>query len=226
MPLALAREKGLVTPVLTPQESPRGPHLAADAASTAAGLVPALYDRERVESPRLSDDGFCDSLATIQLSSRLSMALVLHSKQQSHHLSQRGLDELGLTAHAAWTLAAANLQKRALTPNGLRFWTRPATHSLPGCPGVEVRVLGAPISAWLAHPQTFSTLDSHLRRVLRCDRLMYLVPYSARVLVLRAPTAESARLWAHRSTQLCPAHSPLISAHPLVLSNGFPQEIT
>ncbi len=226
MPLALAREKGLVTPVPAPQESPRGPHLAADAESTIAGLVPALYERERVESPRLSDDGFCDSLATIALSSRLSMALVMHSKEQSRHLSQRGLDELGLSVHAAWTVAAANLQKRALTPKGLRFWTRPAVHSLPGCPGVEVRVLGSPISAWLAHPQTFSTLDGHLRRVLRCDRLTYLVPYSARVFVLRAPTAEAARLWAHTSAQVRPAHSPLISAHPLVLSNGFPQELT
>lgn len=227
MPLALtADDRALCDPPLLARPTqPPSPvnHVGPEAAIS--GLVPALYDRSRVDSRRLSDDGFCDSLATIQLSTRLSMALVIHTKEKSRHLSQRGLDQLGLSAQGAWTAAAMNLQKRALTPRGLRFWTRPAEHSLPGCPGAEVRVLGSPISAWLAHPQTFSTLDGHLRRVLRCDKLMYLVPYSARLFVLAEAKLASAQFWAQSCAELRPAHSPLISIHPLTLKNGFPQEI-
>ena len=35
---------------------------------TTANLLPALFARSWLKEQRLSDDGFCDSLATIQLS--------------------------------------------------------------------------------------------------------------------------------------------------------------
>ena len=48
---------------------------------TTANLLPALFARSWLKEQRLSDDGFCDSLATIQLSPSLSMALVFPGKQ-------------------------------------------------------------------------------------------------------------------------------------------------
>ena len=43
---------------------------------TTANLLPALFARSWLKEQRLSDDGFCDSLATIQLSPSLSLSLI------------------------------------------------------------------------------------------------------------------------------------------------------
>ena len=76
---------------------------------TTANLLPALFARSWLKEQRLSDDGFCDSLATIQLSPSLSMALVFPGKQTFRRLSHRGLAAMDISARRAWNHASHNL---------------------------------------------------------------------------------------------------------------------
>ena len=103
-------------------------------------LLPSLCPSEELNGVKLCDDGFSDSPASIQLSRTLSMAMLHSSGSTVTRISRRSLDDMGLTVRRAWDAAAINLQRRALTDQGLRFFTRPADHSLQNAPGcLEVR---------------------------------------------------------------------------------------
>ena len=81
---------------------------------TTTNLLPALFARSWIKHQRLSDDGFCDSLATIQLSPNLSMALVFPGQRTFRRLSHRGLADLDVSTRQAWNCASLNLQRAAL----------------------------------------------------------------------------------------------------------------
>ena len=72
---------------------------------TTTNLLPALFARSWIKHQRLSDDGFCDSLATIQLSPNLSMALVFPGQRTFRRLSHRGLADLACRS-ALWRPAS------------------------------------------------------------------------------------------------------------------------
>lgn len=119
-------------------------------------LLPALRPSAWSSRRGLSDDGFCDTIATISLSRELCTTFVCGDVDVSY----RGLGELDLSAHQAWELAARNLIARAQTPQGIRVLTRPYAG------GLQVAMPGAPASSWLAHPRTFTILDEHLRNLI------------------------------------------------------------
>lgn len=114
-------------------------------------LLPALCPSADLNGVKLCDDGFSDSPASIQLSRTLSMAIQHGAGTTVKRVSQRALDDMGLTVRQAWDAAALNLQRRALTDRGLRFFTRPAEHSLPGAH-----------SGWKCAPNTVQCLPGSL----------------------------------------------------------------
>ncbi|STD37883.1 Glycogen debranching protein [Corynebacterium striatum] len=207
-------------------------------AITLAGLLPALARHRDFNGVTLTDQGFGDTPAGVQLSRELSM-LFLHCDEYSTDptgaasssgplawVSHRTLGELSLSTRQAWDLAAANLQRRALTDQGLEFRTRRATELLPGCTeGVQVEALGAPTSSWLAHPQTFAILDQHLRRLIRAQKITYLVPDRRTVIALNDAPIERARYWSQKLSEQRRLRGAVLSPQPLVWANGFPLEV-
>ncbi|RSZ62111.1 hypothetical protein EAH68_10375 [Corynebacterium hylobatis] len=119
-------------------------------------LLPALRPATWRTHRGLSDDGFCDTVATIALSRELCATFVCGNSDVSY----RGLGELDLSARQAWELAARNLITRARTPEGIRVLSRPHAD------GLQVAMPGAPAESWLAHPHTFTILDRHLAELL------------------------------------------------------------
>lgn len=121
-----------------------------------ATLLPALRPTDWCARRGLSDDGFCDTVATISLSHDLCATFVCDDVDVSY----RGLGELDLSAHRAWDLAARNLVDLAQTGEGIRVLTRPSSG------GLQVAMPGAPATSWLAHPHTMTILDGHLTRLV------------------------------------------------------------
>lgn len=140
-------------------------------------------------------------------------------------------DELGgrgLSTRRAWDAAAHNLIALAQTQEGTRFWLRPAEEILgPGCPaGVQIDTDGAAATAWLAHPETFTLLDRHLRAVLGAQSFRYLAPREEILLALDTDSAtarDSAEfaLSAGAFGSSSGAARPLATA-PLIWQRGFP----
>ena len=200
--------------------------VAAPSALDVDRLLPSLGPSNELSGVKLCDDGFGDSPASIQLSRTLSMTLTHGEGSSVKRVSQRALDDMGLTVRQAWDASSLNLQRRALTDQGLRFFTRPAEHSLPGAEGsVEVRAHRCSISAWLAHPQTFVIVDNHLRRLTQAQRITYLVPDAHTLFALVDTPDSTATALAGRAGELRPRHRPTLSLRPLVLANGFPLEV-
>ncbi len=191
-------------------------------------LLPSLCPSEELNGIKLCDDGFGDSPACIQLSRTLSMSMVHGTGAETKRVSQRALDDLGLTTRQAWDTAALNLQRRALTQQGLRFFTRPAEQSLSGAEGsLEVRVHRCTVSSWLAHPQTFSIMDSHLRRLTHAtarQTLYYLVPDPATVVALHDSPLKRVRHWSRRINEQRRLRGAVLAPEPLLWANGFPLE--
>lgn len=167
----------------------------------AASLQPRLHHHSWISKVRLSDDGFCDSTAHINLSHHLTMGLEVNGKT----LSYRALAELGLSTRQAWDLAADNLVVAARSPQGTRFYLRDAIHTTQirstDRSVIQVKAPGAPITAWLAHPRTFTLLNNHLEELLGPD-LIYLAPLSDLLIVLPAGDKARADLekWAATAT--------------------------
>jgi hypothetical protein len=139
-----------------------------------ATLLPALRPAAWRTRRGLSDDGFCDTVATISLSRELCTAFVCGDRDVSY----RGLGELDLSARQAWQLAADNLLARAQTPEGIRVLTR--AHA----DGLQVAMPGAPASSWLAHPHTFTILDGHLTELLG-EPVAWWLPAAGTVVAVR-----------------------------------------
>ena len=189
-------------------------------------LLPSLCPSEELNGIKLCDDGFGDSPVRIQFSRTLSMSMVHGTGAETKRVSQRALDDLGLTTRQAWDTAALNLQRRALTQQGLRFFTRPAEQSLSGAEGsLEVRVHRCTVSSWLAHPQAFVILDNHLKRLSQATSITYLVPDAHTLYALLNVSPQRATELACRAAELRPRHRPPLSLQPLVLANGFPLEV-
>lgn len=189
----------------------------------AATLQPRLHHHKWSAKVRLSDDGFCDSPARIALSHTLTMGLSSNGRT----LSYRGLAELGLSTRQAWDLAADNLVVAARTPQGTRFHIRDAaripqittqvTSRLPENSALQVRTPGAPVTAWLAHPRTFTILNNHLEDLLGPE-LIYLAPTVD--LLLALPTHDRARTVLERWSAQTPGEQ--IATAALRYSAGFP----
>lgn len=194
----------------------------------AAALQPRLHNHAWIEKVRLSDDGFCDSTAHINLSHTLLMGLTADGST----LSYRALAEFGLGTRQAWDLAADNLVVAARHSQGTRFYLRDATEitliNTPGASSLQVKVPGAPVTAWLSHPRTFTILNNHLEKRLGPD-LLYLAPLSDLLVVLPAdsPTRPLLTKWAANVVAgripgvLSPGEEKIIST-PLIYRLGFP----
>lgn len=189
-------------------------------------LLPSLCPSEELNGIKLCDDGFGDSPASLQLSRTLSMSIVRGTGTEAKRVSQRALDDMGLTVRQAWDSAALNLQRRALTEQGLRFFTRPAELGFMGAEaGLEVRAHRCTISSWLAHPQAFVILDNHLQRLSQARSIRYLVPDAHTLYALFNVSPHRATELAWRAAELRPRHRAPLSMQPLVLANGFPLEV-
>ncbi|MCK2199467.1 hypothetical protein [Corynebacterium callunae] len=163
-------------------------------------LQPRLYNERWTTRCRLSDDGFCDSPAHLNLSAELYMGLSSRSKT----LSFRAVGELGLSIRQAWDVAADNLVALAQDGQGVRFDLRNASLSTDiDTYALEVKVPGSPITAWLAHPRTFSILHRHLESRLG-KNLHYLASASATLIAIPAGAAEIPQLlsWAHSQSDV------------------------
>lgn len=186
-------------------------------------LQPRLHPRTWRDRIRLSDDGFCDCPVSINLSRSLAMGLVAGSSTLSH----RALAELRLGTRAAWDLAADNLVVAARSPLGTRFYLRQAMEtgliSVPAA--IQVKVPGAPVTSWLAHPRTFTILNRHLEDRLGPE-LTYLAPLPDLLIVLPADdTADPEPAARVLSDKVCgPGRSAgeLISTVALDYRLGFP----
>lgn len=187
-------------------------------------LLPGLYPARWANSPGLSDDGFCDSFATIALSRELCAGLHCHDEtgQNTVTVSQRGLGDLELSTHRAWDLAAENLLRRAQEPEGTRFFTRPASILFgAGAPGLQVAAPGAAPTAWLAHPCTFTVLHDHLCQLLGTEA-RYLVPAPAVLVATPVAAAGSERLqWPGRQPATTEPSSGLAGLM-IAYEHGFP----
>ena len=203
----------------------------------AATIQPRLHHRAWRERVRFSNDGFCDSPASISLSRSLTLGLVAGDTT----LSYRGLAELGLGIRQAWDLAADNLVRAARRPEGTRFYLRDAVHTglidapptTPdggaGMTAVQVKVPGAPVTSWLAHPRTFTILHRHLQSRLGRD-LIYLAPLPDLLIACVTPDPtgtgqEIARLIAGRLPEARIPGEHYICATALIYRLGFPAVI-
>ncbi|WP_231910995.1 hypothetical protein [Corynebacterium suranareeae] len=181
-------------------------------------IQPRLHNQRWVHSSRLSTDGFCDTPAVLNLSHDLCMGL--HSGRAT--LSYRALAEIGLSTRQAWDQAARNLIKCATTPEGIRFDLRDAgvTTNISS-PGLQVRVPGAPITAWLAHPQTFTLLNSHLELRLGSNPL-YIAPSTNTLIAIPSghPVLPDIQRWARSLLEESGVEG--IVDKLLVYRHGFP----
>lgn len=186
-------------------------------------LLPGLHPADWAEKPGLSDDGFCDSFATIALSRRLCAGLHCVTDNGSVTVSQRGLGELDLSTHRAWDLAAENLLHRAHGTAGLTFFTRPVTGLIDEpVPAVQVGTPGAPPTSWLAHPHTFTVLHRHLCGLLGAE-VVYLAPTSQVLIAApeNAPELDLLRNRLNRPGGGRPLGAPVV-AETVSYSRGFP----
>ncbi|MDY3127629.1 MAG: hypothetical protein SOW59_05800 [Corynebacterium sp.] len=177
-------------------------------------LRPLIKPREWLKHRPLSADGFSESPACLALSRSLVVAFTCGTII----LSQRGLDRLGLSVHAAWDVCALNLERAARTPDGIEFYTRSVAHRLGATNprGVEVRVRGTRAQSWLAHPQTFSIVHQQLLCLCRVAELTYVLPDETSLFAFFGPVTPRIAHIAAQSTSAAQV--------PLRWSNGFPTE--
>ncbi|MEX3516215.1 hypothetical protein VVR26_01965 [Corynebacterium camporealensis] len=192
------------------------------ASTTEPILFPELHPTTR--ATRSVKDSFGKELATLALSPSLSAGFSLTAPGSTTHLSHRELDSRGWTIRDAWDTATHNLQMQALTPQGLRLWTRPATRTLGNdCPpGWEVRIQGGLATAWLAHPRTFSALNKHLLNLTRAAELTYLAPDRFTLYVLADCSPAETNEWANVAYCSRPPHRTPLLNEPLKFVRGFP----
>lgn len=182
-------------------------------------ILPSLRRLELPHRRSLSDDGFSDSRATITLSRDLLACI--YSGDVA--LSYRHLGQLDLSAHRAWDLAAYNLINRASSAHGVRILTRAAALALgPGAPGVQVSTPGACASAWMAHPHSFSILDSHLEHLLG-EPVGYLIPSRSMLFALPLSQLHDPRWMAAADALSRPGES--LTRTPVRWSQGFPADV-
>lgn len=186
-------------------------------------LQPRLHRQGWAESARLSDDGFCDTAASINLSVSLQMGLSAGART----LSFRGLAELGLGTRLAWDISADNLIAAAAHPAGTRFYLRDAEATTAiTASALQIRVPGAPVTAWLAHPRTFTILHRHVEKQLGAE-VTYFAPLEDVLLAVASdsPELENFGKWAQATMSEHTNTGERISAAPLRYRLGFPTDL-
>lgn len=182
----------------------------------AADLIPALSPRPTSSRPRLSDDGYFDSVASLGLCRGLDMILVRRNGQL---ISYRALAAADIQTHEAWALAAHNVMEAALTRRGYHFRTKSAIG------GVRVRTKGSPATSWLAHPAPFSVLHHHLVEVLRTPTVAYLAPAHDHLYAIPLRKNTDARRAFQAARADAGVHIPRTAVEPLLWSDGFPRPL-
>lgn len=194
-----------------------------------ARLLPRLHLNSRQRRPELSDDGFSDSPALIALSRQLSAGLHClpaggggRGTAGPVTVSQRGLGELDLSPQQAWHLAAENLLHRSREAEGFRFYTRPAT-ALGGwaLPALQVATPGSGPTAWLAHPQAFTIMHSHLCRLMGTE-VRYLAPTREVLLAFPAEAPELRSCGGFLERHAGELGRPLLGGRAISYECGFP----
>lgn len=161
----------------------------------------------------LSHDGYFDTVATIGLCQGLELHL---TGVHGHALSHRALADLGISLHTAWNIAARNLAREALRPEGFLFRTRPFGG------GLQVKTPKGDITAWIAHPVTFGILFEHARRLLGCEQPLFLAPAQGTLVIADAAECDGWTLFGEASAAAHP-HVPTAAVEPLLWANGFPR---
>ncbi|APT93664.1 hypothetical protein CPHO_04435 [Corynebacterium phocae] len=178
-------------------------------------MRPVLRPTGRDARPRLSDDGFYDSVASLALCSGLDVAL---TTADGTFLSYRALSEANLGVREAWDAAGLNVATAAFTERGIKFGTR------ENLGGLEFRGCGAPISAWLTHPQLFEIFHNHVCSLLRATNVIYFAPGTKTLTAVVASPRQAYQLFTQAEEALDPL-APRLARKPLVWSNGFPKPI-
>ncbi len=206
--------------------APSGPVRSQPALSEAAGpsvrpvhhpaaLRPRLITRQALATPRLSDDGFFDSVVSLGLCQGHDVVLGAETSGRVKDLSYRALADMGLSVRAAWDRAAHNLLEAALHGPGYRFETRAAFG------GLQVRCPGTDITSWIAHPLSFTVLHEHLQQLLGKPDAVYYSPAPDHLFVFSGQSAD-ARLM-EQTHQMAGTRADLNGCGPLIWSNGFPR---
>lgn len=139
--------------------------------------------------PQLGDESFPAAPAGMSLSPAFVCNFFLHD----HLLSNQELSFLGLSAHAAWELAARRMLAEIRTSEGYGFQHRPASfYTHLRTPGHQLRFPSSAPSSWLAHPRTLTLLDSHFQHVLESP-VMFLSPEPG--LLFAIPTHSPREPW-------------------------------
>ncbi|QPK78478.1 hypothetical protein G7Y31_07855 [Corynebacterium lizhenjunii] len=196
-------------------------------------LYPAMCPHTLAKPVRLSDDGFFDSIVSVNLCQGHDMRLkcLTPGSHASVDVSHRGLATLGLSVHHAWQLAARNVLAAAATERGYRFLTRPcqpnsgrrSTRQLP--PGVQVYTDTLPVTAWLAHPMTFSVLHQHLSGLLGSTQLVYCAPTAQVLCVFAHASPSQLRSLQAFTDRMAGVSTPTTATAPLAWANGFPRAL-
>ena len=133
-------------------------------------------------------------------------------------LTEEDLLRSGVPATTAWDAAAAGALDSARTGDGFRVYIRNRT--VPRYPDdvLQVAVPGAAATDWLAHPDTFTTIDAHLSTVLG-RRPVWFAP---RVGELYAGTRVDDDLLAWVETRFRGAGLDAICPDPVRWVGGFP----
>lgn len=198
----------------------------------ASQIHPRLHNQQWFESKRVSTDGFCDQPAKLNLSHSLYMGL----SSGKATLSYRALAEVGLSIRQAWDQGATNLIQSATTLEGVRIDLRTAdfltgiklpknrSKTLQGT-ALEIRIPGAPVTSWLAHPRTFTLLNNHMELRLG-SHPRYLVPTANTLIALSAahPLTSQFITWADDIVKE-PLHrrgEEHITSTLLIYRQGFP----
>ncbi|WP_347307194.1 hypothetical protein [Corynebacterium sp. SA-MJD20WY100] len=214
-------------------------------------LFPALRPHNVSTRPRLSEDGFFDSVATVGLCAghdmqlRCGTGLTELGESPAVGVSLRALSEWDMTVNQAWTTAAHNVLRAAHTSRGYRFQSRPARDVLDTrAHGVQVRSPGVPITAWLTHPLTFNILHEHFAAELGVapsarraqpklgsgyagrhihGGLVYLAPAPDVLFIFRGLAAHHADGLHSRATAFAGLRLPSTALAPLLWCHGFPR---
>ncbi|MBI9000822.1 hypothetical protein M0E87_04435 [Corynebacterium sp. CCM 9185] len=133
-------------------------------------------------------------------------------------LTEGDLLRSGIPVRTAWDRAAAGALEAARTSDGVRVYVR--TRPVPGYPGsiLQVAVPGRPTTDWLAHPETFTTIDRHLTTVFGKNPVWF----APRVGELYATTGDHAALQAWATRRFHDSGLDAICPEPIHCTDGFP----
>lgn len=181
--------------------------------------------RRHPQRPRLSDDGFGDSVASIALNPFLEVTFEATRGLFRVQLSNCALSRLGSSLQETWTHAAFNTLRGAAAPHGIRFYSRPLLTRLPSGPAaLQLRTENTAVGNWLAHPRTFTLLHDHVLELLQATKVFFCLLAPETLVAVTYSTPENAHECL-RAIERYFRRPSVLSSSPLVWAQGFPAPI-